>query len=417
MAFGYTPPGSTSGNLMTEANNKALEKTKDNFSATNVKYFTKNTDSYYTVYVTSNGTYCYLDTDNNNTMVPITAPNDIINIKRAIDSSNDIYGPPSPRDVVSTDLQHKLGVTASLDVTASAKDYENYAKQQQEQAKQNTNKSNTNTSNSNTNNGGLSDAQLAGIIQNAVAQATDPMKQYIEYLESQQPRKIGADEAAELYDIDVNYDNILRDYNQATNDYYDNAISDLEKYRDQMQIDTNRYTQDSLRSYLNSYQNATPTASRKGAVAASALLGMLGNSADNAQADSSLTQNIVNNEKQRDAELANNAFIAKDYENNIRQYLSTLSTGLHAADVQKHVGELNAYATKYAAERAGLAGAALGTAYQYQGLANAAGTTAQARANNTIQKMKQFYNYYLGSGYADTATANAMRTQTTQSNR
>lgn len=250
-------------------------------------------------------------------------------------------------------------------------------------------------------------------INNAVSTATAPLLEKITQLESQMPRKIGADEAAELYDIDVNYDNILRDYNQATNDYYNTAIGDLSKYRDQMQNDSALYNQEALRQYLNSYQNAAPTASRKGATAASALLNMLGNSADMATADSTLGQNIANYKEQRTAELANNPYLAKEYENNVRKYLSTLSTGLHSADVQKHVGELSSYATEYAAKRNGLASAAMGNAYQYQGLANAAGTRAQANANNTIQKMNQFYNYYLGSGYADSAVASALKAQST----
>lgn len=388
----YKPSGSTSNNLMEDVQNKRNGDTSTpTYSGTNIRYYANNKDKYYSVYKGSNGDYYYKDGSN---YVKITNQYDIAAIERGIEDGtpkNGAAGPPAPRDVVSVKLQADMGATQTLAPSATVNDYAKQAEQAKAQTA-------AILSNTNSNSNSDIDKKFQDLIDNMNANYEADRKQQqanyeaiIQELKNQLPRKMGADEAAEYYGINVNYDNILRDYNQATNDYFNDATKYLTEYRDQSQIDYNRYGQDALRTYLESYKNSTPTASRKGAVAASALINMLNNSSAAAQADSALGQNIISQEAQRTAELENNPYLAKQYENSLRTYLEGLSTDLHAADVAKYAADLNSYATAYSGKRSGLAQAALGTAYQYQGLAQAAATRAQTAANN---KYTNLYNYY-----------------------
>ena len=125
-----------------------------------------------------------------------------------------------------------------------------------------------------------------------------------------------------------------------------------------------------------------------------------------------MMQSINALEEERKKELANNELLAKQYINDARSYLSTVSANLNTADVKAGVAKFNKYATEYAANRATMAARAQAEATKYSGLASAAATNASALASNygKMSDWEQLYNYYVqtrgSTSAADKAIAN-----------
>lgn len=209
------------------------------------------------------------------------------------------------------------------------------------------------------------------------------------------PKPMSAAELAKYYNIDYNRDNILADYNQKTNDYYNSAVKEQDDLRTDYLRDNTQYAQQLANNYLDSYNNVAPTRANRATLAANILNTQLASDNLISSDDYSMLQGRNYLEEQRKAELANNPEAAEQYYNNIGTYLSTLSTNKHASDVQQYVNKINHYADLYAADRLVSKGIAQGNAAKYAGLVNAASTNASSTANNYLNNdWKNLYNYY-----------------------
>lgn len=234
--------------------------------------------------------------------------------------------------------------------------------------------------------------------------------------ELEHPKVYSAQELADIYGIDYNEQNILNDYNKATNEYYDNAVAEQDALRTQYARNNAQYLNQVTNSYLDSYKNAAPTAVGKGSLAANALTTELNAGSTNATNDYGMAQSINTLEKARKAELANNSNLAKQYYNRIGTYLSGLSADLNASDVQQYVDQLNAYSTMYAADRSYQGYLAQAAASKYSGLANAAQSNAYNSANNynAFESLWNYFNSVNGSSarpnYASNAVGNLLKT-------
>lgn len=221
-----------------------------------------------------------------------------------------------------------------------------------------------------------------------------------------------ADELAKLHEIDIDEKSWLDTYNEKTNDFYDAATATQQELRNQSARNNAQYIKQLSDAYLDSYRNATPTATGRGTMAANALSNLIGASDTMSYNDYGMMQSINALEEERKKELANNELLAKQYINDARSYLSTVSANLNTADVKAGVAKFNKYATEYAANRATMAARAQAEATKYSGLASAAATNASALANNygKMSDWEQLYNYYLtnrgSTSAADKAIAN-----------
>lgn len=234
--------------------------------------------------------------------------------------------------------------------------------------------------------------------------------------ELEHPKVYSAQELADIYGIDYNEQNILNDYNKATNEYYDNAVAEQDALRTQYARNNAQYLNQVTDSYLDSYKNAAPTAVGKGSLAANALTTELNAGSTNATNDYGMAQSINTLEEARKAELANNPNLARQYYNQIGTYLSGLSADLNASDVQQYVDQLNAYSTMYAADRSYQGYLAQAAASKYSGLANAAQSNAYNSANNynAFESLWNYFNSVNGSSarpnYASNAVGNLLKT-------
>lgn len=225
-------------------------------------------------------------------------------------------------------------------------------------------------------------------------------------------KPIGAAEAAKLYGIDYNEANILKEYNDSTNEYYDNAVKAQNDLRTQYARNNTQYVNQIADAYIDSYKNAAPTATGKGTLAANALSTQLQADSINAANDYGMMQSVNTLNEARAAELKNNPQAAKDYYNRIGTYLSGLSATKNASDVKQYVDQLDAYSQMYAADRSYQSYLAQANAAKYAGLTNAAATNAGSAAANSA--WNQIYNYYLttrgGDSYkADSNIANLLK--------
>lgn len=226
---------------------------------------------------------------------------------------------------------------------------------------------------------------------NALATQNKELLSKIEELTN--PKPIGAKKAAELYGIDYNLDNILKEYNEKTNTYYDKAVAEQQSLRTNFARNNANYYDQVADSYVNSYKNAAPTATGKSALAANALSTMLSSGQTNSDNDYGMLQNIHSYEQKRAAELANNPLIAEDVYNDIGTYLSQLSAKENAAAVKQYVAKLDAYSDMYASDRALQDYQAQANAAKYSGLAGA--TIAKAgSASSSTNAWDQLWNYY-----------------------
>ena len=225
-------------------------------------------------------------------------------------------------------------------------------------------------------------------------------------------RPRSADELAKLHEIDIDEKSWLDTYNDKTNDFYDAATATQQELRNQSARNNAQYIKQLSDAYLDSYRNATPTATGRGTMAANALSNLIGASDTMSYNDYGMMQSINALEEERKKELANNELLAKQYINDARSYLSTVSANLNTADVKAGVAKFNKYATEYAANRATMAARAQAEATKYSGLASAAATNASALASNygKMSDWEQLYNYYVqtrgSTSAADKAIAN-----------
>lgn len=225
-------------------------------------------------------------------------------------------------------------------------------------------------------------------------------------------RPRSADELAKLHEIDIDEKSWLDTYNDKTNDFYDAATATQQGLRNQSAKNNAQYIKQLSDAYLDSYRNATPTATGRGTMAANALSNLIGASDTMSYNDYGMMQSINALEEERKKELANNELLAKQYINDARSYLSTVSANLNTADVKAGVAKFNKYATEYAANRATMAARAQAEATKYSGLASAAATNASALASNygKMSDWEQLYNYYVqtrgSTSAADKAIAN-----------
>lgn len=223
-----------------------------------------------------------------------------------------------------------------------------------------------------------------------------------------------APELAELYGIDYNEADILKDYNDATNKYYDDIVAEQNKLRTQYVRNNAQYLNQITDAYLDSYKNAAPTAVGKGTLAANALSTQLAAGQTNASNDYGMLQNVNNLEKTRQAELVSNANEAKQYYNRLGTMLSTLGANKNVSDVAQYVATLDKYSSDYAADRAYATYLAQANAAKFSGLANASQTSAASTANtNAWDQLYNFYEKYTGSkAAADSTIANLLSKST-----
>jgi hypothetical protein len=218
-----------------------------------------------------------------------------------------------------------------------------------------------------------------------------------ELAELKRPRS--AKEIAEIYGLTDQYneENILKDYNEATNQYYDTAVAEQNKLRTNYAKNNAAYVDRVADAYLDSYKNSAPTAVGRGTRAANTLSTLLQAEQTNASNDYGMMQSVNNLEEARKAELAANPDLARQYYNSMGTYLSTLSATLNQSDVKQYVDSLDAYASNYAADRSYQSYLAQANAAKYAGLANAALTNAQATSNSynsAASAFERLWNYY-----------------------
>ena len=203
----------------------------------------------------------------------------------------------------------------------------------------------------------------------------------------------GAEAVAKKHNIDYNLANIQADYDQRTQDYYDAATAEYEADRTRYVQASNNYANRIMEEYLDSYANAAATASGRGSQAAAALITDLNTQADVAANDLGMLQTVNNLNEARKAELVNNKFLAEQYYNKLGTYLSQVSTAQYGADVNKYVKEMDAYAQRYAADRALAESEARAASVKYAGLANA--NLYKSQNASSTSSWQRLYNYYL----------------------
>ena len=210
------------------------------------------------------------------------------------------------------------------------------------------------------------------------------------------PEKLGAEYWANILGVDYNYDNILKDYNQRTNDYYDSLIAENENLRNRYNRNNYNFLDNTINAYLNSYKQAAPTATNNRAKAATALANTMYGADYNRDNDYTALQNSNYLEQKRQAELAMNPYTAAQQYNDLGTYLGNLEGTINVEKNKQYINTLDAYSQKYAADRAASSILYNANAAKYKGLADAAGTMASGAANNynNSSKINSLYNFY-----------------------
>ena len=209
------------------------------------------------------------------------------------------------------------------------------------------------------------------------------------------PKVLSADEIAAQYGLTdmYNYDNILAEYNKQTNEYRDAMNALYTGLRNENMVENARYLDSINKDYHEMYKDAAATTVGEGARAASLLASNILSSYDNNTAATMLNQNILANEQQRKAELANNPYEAKDEYNRIAKILSDASVNHNTSDISQRIGDWTALSTRYATTRQAQAQDAYNAATKYQGLANAQATRSASKAN----QWNNLYDWYASS--------------------
>lgn len=233
--------------------------------------------------------------------------------------------------------------------------------------------------------GGNWDADIAGL------------KEQLEALAH--PKVWTPEELAEIYGVkdQYNMDYLLKQYNDATNKYYTDAIATQEDANTDAEKNNSAYASSLLRNYINSYANAAPTAVGKGTLAANALSTQLGADKSNEEASANLNSILNSYREAWDAELAQNNLKARQDYNNLGLWLTDHGTALNAASVQNYINELKALETYYAAARNAQSTAASTAASAYQQNANAALANGAAAREDAMRKIYQFQYGGLGN--------------------
>ena len=225
--------------------------------------------------------------------------------------------------------------------------------------------------------------------------------------ELEHPKVMTADELAALHGIDYNEQHILDEYNKKTNEYYQDAIDEYYNLRNNLVGQASRNNQRTINDYLGEWDNAAPTAARRGEIAANALSAYMNSNYALNTEDYNLAQAQNGLRSEWEAELAANPNTARQQYNAMGTTLAGLSANLNTSQVKQYIDQLDAYSQMYAANRAISAAAAQGVASQYAGLANAAATNASTSASK-YNSWQQLYNYYknaYGATNKQTSTA------------
>ena len=225
--------------------------------------------------------------------------------------------------------------------------------------------------------------------------------------ELEHPKVMTADELAALHGIDYNEQHILDEYNKRTNEYYQDAIDEYYNLRNNLVGQASRNNQRTINDYLGEWDNAAPTAARRGEIAANALSAYMNSNYGLNTEDYNLAQAQNGLRSEWETELAANPNTARQQYNAMGTTLAGLSANLNTSQVKQYIDQLDAYSQMYAANRAISAAAAQGVASQYAGLANAAGTNASTSASK-YNSWQQLYNYYknaYGATNKQTSTA------------
>lgn len=225
------------------------------------------------------------------------------------------------------------------------------------------------------------------------------LKEYFESLKETKPEPKSAAEIARIHSIDYNLDNILADYNNATNEYYDNAIKEQNALRNTFNKDNAFYVNDLMKDYYDSYQNQAATAINKGNLAANMLATNLAANDTNSATDLGMLQSINQLDEARKAELLQNKVEAENYYNNLGKTLAGFSTDYYNSDINSYIGAIEKYGQMYSANRLLARAQAEAAATKYSGLAQAAVSNANAvasRYNNNYYQ--QLYDYYNATG-------------------
>lgn len=336
------------------------------------------------------------------------------------DTTNNVYKKITNKDLYSDFEANK---SKTVDITKKVNEVVNPwtpegQKQQKEQGQKTiedstihqNNVSNTTYNTGGTGSGGYGGSDFWKGMYDSQVNVNNELINRIENLEN--PKVLSAEEVANILGIDYNEQNILNDYNKATNEYYDAAIDELNDIRQTYDRNNAMYYDQIMDSYLDSYKNMAPTASGKGALAATALSNMFASQQTNAAADYDVIQDILLNEKGREKELANNPNLAKKQYNDLGIAMSGLSADFNRSATQQYINKLNAYTNEYAANQSYRSQLANAQATKYSGLANAAATNASAYATRYNNSFTPYYNYYanrFGSNVADNYVANLIR--------
>ena len=209
------------------------------------------------------------------------------------------------------------------------------------------------------------------------------------------PKVWTPDELAEIYGVKDQYNMayLLKQYNDATNKYYADAIATQEDANTAAEKNNSAYASSLLRNYINSYANAAPTAVGKGTLAANALNTQLGADKSNEEASANLNSIINSYKKAWDSELAQNDLKARQDYNKLGLWLTDHGTSLNAASVQNYVNDLKALETYYAAARNAQNNLASTAASADQQNANAALASSAAAREDA---MRQIYRWKYG---------------------
>lgn len=205
-------------------------------------------------------------------------------------------------------------------------------------------------------------------------------------------RPRSAQEMAKHYGITLDEAQFLKERNASTNKFYDEATAYQNKLRNQYVRNTAGQYDNMYNRYLDTYQNAAPTASGKGIRAANLLSSALQGQQYMQNVDQGMLESVSDLEAARKKEIANNPNVAAQEYANLAAYLTQAGMNANAADVKGYAAAIKAASDMTLSSRQYAAQLAQNQATRYQGLANAAGTRASSAANSN-NLWNQMYSY------------------------
>lgn len=228
--------------------------------------------------------------------------------------------------------------------------------------------------------------------------AMDRIKE-LEAANAEATRVWKADEVAKHLGVEDQYnkDNILKMLNEQTNEYYNDVVAEQQELRNDYVKNNANYINELVDSYIDSTKYVAPTATNRGIQAANLMATNMNADATNASNDYGMYQNILSQEKAREAELANNDWLATEKYNNFGTVLSNWSATKNRSDVDQYINSLKSATTYYAADRAYQAYLSQANATKYAGLAGAAQNyayNAAQAANSSSSAFNNLWNFY-----------------------